>query len=254
MRERLIRFAIRLYPASWRRRYEVEFAALLDDANRDWSDVLDVLLGALKMQTTTWTFGKIAVSFAVAGAVLCGALSFVAVPDKYTSDAVLRLQTAQAVIPGNAERFVMTLMENALGRSSLIDIIKKQNLYTRERTSMPLEGVVEKMRHDISFERLGNSEAFHVRFRYGNALQAQRSEQELIDSLMATSVSMRNADTPGVHSYGLEVLDPASLPQGPSSPNRLVIASLGLAAGLLFAAVTVAASAPSPLAPARNSP
>src|SRR5260370_15256020 len=119
---------------------------------------------------------------------------------------------------------------------------------------MAIEDIVEKMRQDIRFERLGKSEAFHVSFRYGNALQAQRSEQELIDSLMAASVSMRNADTPGVHSYGLEVLDPASLPQGPSSPNRLVIASLGLAAGLLLAAVTVAVRARSTVAPAGNSP
>jgi hypothetical protein len=254
MRERLIRFAIRLYPASWRRRYEVEFAALLDDASRDWSDVLDVLLGALKMQTTTWTFGKIAASFALAGAVLCGGVSFFAIPDKYTSDAVLRLQTPQVIVPGNAERFVITLMQNALTRSSLTDIIKKQNLYTRERTRMPLEGIVEKMRHDISFERLGKSEAFHVSFRYGNPLQAQRSEQELIDSLMAASASIRNADMAGAHSYGLEVLDPASLPQGPSSPNRLVIASFGLVAGLLLAAVTAALRARTATAPAGNSP
>jgi capsular polysaccharide biosynthesis protein len=250
MRERLIRSAIRLYPASWRRRYGVEFAALLDDAGRDWSDVLDVLLGALKMQTTTWSFGKLAAGFAVAGALLCGALSYLAMPDKYTSDAVLRLQTAQAVIPGNAERFVITLMQNTLGRSSLIDIMKKQNLYTRERTNMPLEDVVERMRHDISFERLGNSEAFHVRFRYGNAQQAQRSEQELIDSLIAASVSMRRADRIGAHSYDLEVLDPASLPKRPSSPNRFLIASFGLAAGLLLAGATAAVRARSATDPA----
>ena len=48
MLDRLIRFASRLYPPSWRRRYEVEFEALLEDAGRDWRDVLDVLLGALK--------------------------------------------------------------------------------------------------------------------------------------------------------------------------------------------------------------
>src|SRR5216684_9097784 len=70
MRERLIRFAGRLYPASWRRRYRVEFEALIEDASRDWRDVLDVLLGAMKMQLTTWTFGKMATAFGVAGAVL----------------------------------------------------------------------------------------------------------------------------------------------------------------------------------------
>src|SRR5579864_1364442 len=91
MRERLIRLAGRLYPASWRRRYSVEFEALLEDAGRDWRDVLDVLLGALKMQLTTWSLGKIAAAFGVACAVLCYTLSFVALPDKYTSVCTLRL-------------------------------------------------------------------------------------------------------------------------------------------------------------------
>jgi len=88
MRERLIRFAGRLYPASWRRRYEAEFEALIEDASRDWRDVLDVLLGALKMQLTTWSFGKIAAAFGVACAVFCYALSFIAVPDKYNLSAL----------------------------------------------------------------------------------------------------------------------------------------------------------------------
>src|SRR5215470_7905678 len=47
MRDRLVRFAGRLYPASWRHRYGVELEALLEDAGRHWRDVLDALLGAV---------------------------------------------------------------------------------------------------------------------------------------------------------------------------------------------------------------
>jgi hypothetical protein len=35
-----------------------------------------------------------------------------------------------------------------------------------------MEDVIERMRHDVSFERIGDSSAFHVRFRYGDAEQA----------------------------------------------------------------------------------
>src|SRR4029077_18495193 len=91
MRDRLTRLAGWLYPASWRRRYGIEFEALLEDTGRHWRDVLDVLLGALKMQLTSWTLGKIAAGFGLAGAVLFFALSFIAMPDKYTSYCTLRL-------------------------------------------------------------------------------------------------------------------------------------------------------------------
>jgi hypothetical protein len=89
MRERLIRFACRLYPASWRHRYEIEFEALLQ-------------------------------AFGLAGALLCGPLSFIAVPDKYTSDCTLRL--TKSLFSGdpqpatdNTEEFVCT---HASGRGS----------------------------------------------------------------------------------------------------------------------------------------
>ena len=52
MRESLIRFARRLYPASWRRRYGIEFEALLEDTSLDWRDVLDVLLVLLGHKRT----------------------------------------------------------------------------------------------------------------------------------------------------------------------------------------------------------
>jgi hypothetical protein len=179
MHERLIRFAGRLYPTSWRRRYGVEFEALLEEAGRGWRDVLDVLLGALKMQMTTWNFGKIIVAFGLAGALLCGALSFIVMPDRYTSDAVLRL--TKSLLAGepqpatdNAEEFVKSLIHDDLARKPLADIIEKQGLYQRERARKPMEDVIERMRHDVSFERIGDSNAFHVRFRYSDAEQARR--------------------------------------------------------------------------------
>ena len=113
MRERLIRFAGRLYPPSWRRRYGVEFEALLEDARSNWRDVFDVLLGALKMQLTTWSFGKMAASFGLAGALLWSALLFITMPDKYTSNCTLRLTPSLLTrdsqpATDNSEEFVKT--------------------------------------------------------------------------------------------------------------------------------------------------
>src|ERR1700682_2311135 len=93
MRDRLIRFACRLYTAAWRRRYGIECETLIEDASRDWRDVLDVLLGALKMQLTTWSFGKIAASCGVAGALLWSALLFIALPDQFVSSTILHVNT-----------------------------------------------------------------------------------------------------------------------------------------------------------------
>src|ERR1700674_4618752 len=198
MHDWLIRFAGRLYPTSWRSRYGVEFEALLEDTSRDWRDLLDVLLGALKMQMTTWNFGKITAAFGLAGVLLCGALSFIALPDKFTSDAVLLLR--KSLLSGdpqpaadNTEEFVINLIHSALSRNSLADVIQKQGLYPRERARKPMEDVIERMRHDVRFERIGNSTAFHVRFRYSDAEQARRTEQEVINRLMAANVTMRRA-------------------------------------------------------------
>jgi hypothetical protein len=252
MRERLIRLAGRFYPASWRRRYGIEFEALLEDTSRDWRDVLDVLLGALKMQMTTWTFGKIAAGIGVAGALLCGALSFIALPDQYTSYAVLRLiRLPQAT--DNSEDFIRALVKNALSRDSLAGVIEKQGLYQRERAKKGMDDAIDRMRHNVRFDRIGHSNVFHVAFRYGDAEQARRAEHEVINKLMAANVTFLRESSRRFN-YGLEVLDPASLPKRPSYPNRILITATGLAGGLLFGAVTALIARTRTANPAGNSP
>jgi hypothetical protein len=262
MRERLVRFASRLYPASWRRRYEVEFEALIEDASRDWRDVLDVLLGALTMQITTWTFAKISAGFGVAGALLWSAVLFVTMPNKYTSACTLRLTAS--LLPGpqpsidNSEEFVKVLIQTALSRNSLVGIIEKQGLYQRGRASKPMEEVIDRMRRDIRFDRIGHSDAFRVTFRYIDAEYARRTEQDLIAKLMESNVKIWRRDLTGTDRrllYTLEVLDQASAPKRPSSPNRLLIASEGLAGGLLLGALAAIIMRTRPsTAPAGNSP
>jgi hypothetical protein len=263
LRERLIRFAGRIYPASWRRRYGVEFEALLEDAGRDWRDVSDVLLGALKMQLTMWSFGRIAAGFGVAGALLWSALLFITMPDKYTSDCTLRVTKSlpsgdHQPTNDNTEDFVKSLMHRALNRNSLAGVIERQGLYQRERASETMEQVIDRMRHDVRFDRMGHSNAFHVMFRYGDAEQARRTERELISKLMEANVRIRRANPIGTNpsfAYNLEVLGPASLPKRPSSPNRYLIAAEGLAGGLFLGLLTAIIVRTRPSTdPAGNSP
>ena len=215
------------------------------------------------MHITTWAFGKVAVGFGVAGAILWSGLLFIAMPDKYTSDAVLRLTTVGITTPSatdNTEEFVTSLIQDALARKSLSDIINQQGLYRRERAREPMEDVIDRMRHDVRFERIGHSKAFHVTFRYRDAEQARRTVRELVRKLIeatflrALSRQSTELKEKPRFAYGLEVLDPANLPKRPSSPNRFLIAAEGLIGGLLLGAVTaVVARARATTNPAGNS-
>ena len=86
----LTRWAARLYPAAWRARYGDELEILMEDAGPCWTDVVDLLWGAMNMQMRSVGFWKIAAAFTVAGALVSAAWSL-AVPDRYVSSAVLRV-------------------------------------------------------------------------------------------------------------------------------------------------------------------
>jgi hypothetical protein len=66
---RLVRLAVRLYPAPWQRRYGAELEALVEQSGATWRTVLDIAKGALIMQLS-----NIARSlYAVIGCTLLGA-------------------------------------------------------------------------------------------------------------------------------------------------------------------------------------
>src|SRR5713101_6289550 len=89
----LIRFAAWLYPPRWRRRYGVEFDALLEDVRPGWRELLNVLKGALAMQIRH--FGAMAAGFAVAGALVAGLVSW-RMPNSYVSSATVYWSPAEA--------------------------------------------------------------------------------------------------------------------------------------------------------------
>ena len=72
----LIRWTARLYPSQWRDRYGGELDALVEDIQPQWEDLFNVLLGALRVQMTTWNSLKVVSAVALAGALVAGVLAF----------------------------------------------------------------------------------------------------------------------------------------------------------------------------------
>jgi hypothetical protein len=84
----LLRLAVRLYPAWWRRRYGRELDALLADLSPGWRDVIDLTLGALAMQLRRPV--SIPAGCAIAGALVGTIIAFRS-PTVYASSATLAL-------------------------------------------------------------------------------------------------------------------------------------------------------------------
>jgi uncharacterized protein involved in exopolysaccharide biosynthesis len=242
---RVTRFLARLYPSTWRQRYGDEFDALLEDTKPKPRDAFDILWGAFKMQTTTWTFGRITLACALIGVLAAAAISL-ALPDRYVSEAKIRIVPEQISESGASAATNQLMWDRLLSidqeirsRQSLVSIIQEYNLYPRERTRMHLYEVVEMMHKDIVIAPLvpANSPnrfipAFEVEFNYPDALVAQQVTADLMSRFIDASLR-ENATYRSLNPMRLEPLDTASLPIGPAWPNRVTIAELGLFAGLL---------------------
>jgi len=223
---RWIRWASCLYPPDWRRRYDGEFGALLEDVEPRWSDFFDVLRGALFMQLNSfWNYRKAALVCGLAGAVIACGIGFL-LNDRYVSSATIRMEH-----PEQLEAITAKLTS----RHALVGIIASPdlNLYRRERQRQPLEDVIETMRtRDLQIIRVAGrtgAQALQVAFQGSTPREAQAVTQALTREMLRANPAA-----------GLAMLDPASLPQRPFWPNRLAITVLGLLGGLAAGVVMVA--------------
>jgi uncharacterized protein involved in exopolysaccharide biosynthesis len=246
---RWIRLIAWLYPARWRRRYGAEFDALLEDATPTWRNAVDVGWGALEMHMNTWHFPKRAVGFALTGAILGAALA-IHMPDKYVSEAVIR-------VSGDAQSsqfFRDRVVQRALSRNSLSELIQKNDLYATDRRRMPLEDVIKRMRHDIAITAANSGTAdpgdfgFVMRYAYPDPVRAQRTTDELASTMVKANLvevmSANRAESNLEHrttGSRLQILGPASLPRGSAQPNRFLITALGVGAGLAMAVLAAVA-------------
>jgi LPS O-antigen subunit length determinant protein (WzzB/FepE family) len=219
----LLRWGVRLYPARWRARYSEEMLALVEDIRPRPRDLWDLLRGAIIMQVTSMNFPNIVAAFALAGVVAAGVWAWTK-PDQYVSVAVVRMASAES--PYATLSRLQRAQQSALSRGSLSQIIQREGLYGPERAKYPLEDIVQDMRNKGIMIRSadtpnggGKDFVATVAFAYHDPAAAQKTVRDLVTALHAKESA-------------LEVLDPASLPEAPSGPNRLVMVGMGLAAGL----------------------
>jgi capsular polysaccharide biosynthesis protein len=217
-----IRILLALYPKKWRERYGTELEALLEDVQPSSRDLADLAWGGIKMQMKRWGFAKLVAAFAVAGLIV-GGISALMVKSTYVSTAIVRLT-------GDPDDFAHA-ETNVLSRTSLSYVIQKNDLYHDERTREPLEDVIERMRKkDIHIAaKQGEINAFQVSFSSTDPARAQA-----VTAILINRLSHNVPINPG---HSLEVIESPQLPKAPVAPNRVLIAALGLAAGIIVGLV-----------------
>ena len=222
--KRLLRWASRLYPSGWRDRYGAEFEALLEDAPPKSSDLWDLLKGAFFMQTTRVNLVSIVTVCTVAGGLIAGIASLSQFSG-YTSRGILRAQPA-GPLGANA---LQQAAKNAVSYVSLAQIIGRPdlNLYREEKATTPMEGLVEKMRHDLSIG-VGNFRdgrlTVSVAFRHPDAETAQRTTQALMERLRQEFAA---AHAP------VQVIEAAGPGRATMSGKRWKLVGVGAVSGLI---------------------
>jgi hypothetical protein len=230
----IVRFLARLYPASWRARYGAEFDALLEEVAPSPRQGLDVFLGAMSMQITTWNFGKIVAVSAAAGLVLAS-VGFLLKPAEYDSSTPMAIEASPDVAQSVLDRLPGTLT-----RESLAAINKRFTLYPRERDHESPDQLVARMQKAIVFQvdQPKPSDApgvrhFSIHFKYPDPKTAMQVEGEIVSVLVANNLAMREA-SPGGPPSRLHVLEAPSLPHKPSGPGWAQLAAVGVLAGALL--------------------
>jgi uncharacterized protein involved in exopolysaccharide biosynthesis len=242
--KRVLKFLALLYPSAWRKRYGVEYEALLDQGMPRARDAFDVLWAAAKMHMTSWGFVRIVLPFAIAGTLIAAAISF-AIPPQYVSQTVILVTVGdgaagpkdETIGRDSADASLRDLKGTLLSDASLTPIIQKLDLYPRDRTRMPQEGMINQMRRDIYFRPVmkgpGQS-AFALQFSYPDPHAAQRVDAELVSAMMESHLrlSMNHSSTTPDRHETFRVEHAANLPLGPSFPQRGVFGAGGLFAGI----------------------
>ena len=206
--------SIRLYPAAWRKRYEAEFGALLEDIELNWRNAFDIVKGALGMQLKMLFTRRPLALTALTGVIglLVGLATAVSMPKQYASMSLTRLpQQNRDSLNALGEH-----IKTELNRATLVELIQRYDLYPDKRATTPSENAVKEMKEAIKITPLVGKSIFamQIEFVYSQPEVAQKVVQDLTKRL------------------GGEPLDPSSLPTTPISPKPQAIAILGMSLGL----------------------
>jgi hypothetical protein len=154
----------------------------------------------------------------------------------------------------------LELQKIILGPSLKLYPRRSLNLYPKERATVPIADVARTMRdRDLRIEFIAPA-AVSVSFTYGDAKTAQAVVREIVTGFTEQNIIAERARVKIMgpefqrmtdHKVGenLEVLDPATFPQTPDGPDRLLIVAAGVVAGLLLGALTLLLRRPRGSAP-----
>jgi capsular polysaccharide biosynthesis protein len=205
--------------------------ALVEDAGSRWSDLTDLLKGALVMRigsVRTKPLSQIVLASLLAGAIIGGIVAKT-MRTRYVSTAVVVIDDME---PRTASKRLSEVYMQGTTRRELSTLIQEQNLYPKQRERAPLEDVVEQFRRDIRMSvatRLGDTDnsAAVVSFVYDDGRTAQRVTNALVAKFIEVNATLPSPGTT------MKVLEAASLPVIPQSPVVWRVVGAGALAGLL---------------------
>jgi hypothetical protein len=188
---RVARLLIRLYPGNWRERYGEEFEALIEDSPTSAGGLFDLLKGAIRMQMAVPSLPVLALVLSSVGVLAGLGISYLVTPS-YVSTATLRFTQVQisprAEVRPNLHEHMQACQQDVLSRTSLSWVIQdpRLDLYKNERARIPLEDVIEEMRHDVQVLPVAAESSspvsllFGIRFSYRDPEKAQKTVQTLL--------------------------------------------------------------------------
>jgi hypothetical protein len=237
---RIIRLAIRLYPACWRRRYGPELEALIEESSKSWPTVLDLVRGAVIVRLFTvlgpFDWRRSIVVCGLLGAVI-GTLASFTSQARYAYTSIIEIETSDQAPPSPAR----TVAEQAFNDKNLDNVARQFGLYANDQNAAA--DLIQQVRADMSVTatapgagvqlvQIGDREAvpfrdqgaLHVTFRYPDRRKAQQ-----VTARLASLVIDENARQPSRSRYrvaGLphEVVDRAS---------TAALTGVGLGAGIV---------------------
>jgi len=130
-------------------------------------------------------------------------------PDSYISQAVVKIvpqqvpqNMVQSAINQQMSDRINSMAQTILSRTVLTTIINTFGLYTRERSRMPIEDVIEQMKKNIQIIPVASPTsstdripAFAVTFAYENRLMAQRVVQDVVSRFIDENIRNRSNAT-----------------------------------------------------------
>jgi protein tyrosine kinase modulator len=146
----------------------------------------------------------------IAFAVLAGVTSFFVLkrlPDIYESETLILIEApkipSEYVRPtttGSIENRLSTINQQIMSRTRLERIILENNLYHEQRSKMPMESVVERMRDDIGLSVI-RSDSFKVTYQSSDPLTAQKVAGEIATLYIEESLKGREELTEDVNDF-----------------------------------------------------